>query len=59
MDSLIEEFLDDNSPVDMEEGVNNYDDDDKEITAGNEDKCVIPRDITDNENKIFRIPWIR
>ena len=32
----------------MGEGVNNEDDDDKEITAENEDESVINRDITEN-----------
>ena len=35
MDKVIEEFPDDTSPIDIEEGVNNEDNDEKEITANN------------------------
>ena len=38
----------------MEEGVNNEDDDEKEITADNEDEYVIHRDITENEKETNR-----
>ena len=41
MDKLIEKFPYDTSPIEMEEGVNNKDDDKKEITAENEDEGEI------------------
>ena len=49
MDKVIEEFPDDTSPVEMEGGVNNEDDDEKE--TDNEDEGVIHRDITENEHE--------
>ena len=48
MDKLIEEFPDDTSSVEMEKGLNNEDEDEKEITSENEYEGVIHRDITDN-----------
>ena len=48
MDKLIEEWPDDTSTVDMDEGLNNEYDDKKEITAENEDESVIQIDITEN-----------
>ena len=51
LDKVIEECPDDTSPVDMEEGVNNEDDDEKEIMAQNEYEGVIHRYITDNEKE--------
>ena len=46
LDKVIEGYTDNTSPVEMEEGVNNEDDDEKE--TDNEDEGVIHRDITDN-----------
>ena len=49
LDKVIEEFPDDTSPVDMEEGLNNEDDDEKEITVENEDEGEIHRNIIEYE----------
>ena len=49
MYKLIIECPDDATPADMEEGVNNEDEDEKEITEENEYEGVIYRDITDYE----------
>ena len=38
MDKVIEEFPDDTSPIEIEEGVNNEYDEEKEITAKNVDE---------------------
>ena len=43
----------------MEEGVNNEDYDEKEITPDNEYEGVIQRDITEYKKKLCGIPWIR
>ena len=51
MEKVIEEFPDDNSPVEMEEGVNNEDNDKKEITSENEYQGVIHRDIIEYEKE--------
>ena len=36
-------------PIDMKEGVNNEDNDEKEIIPQNEDECLIHINITKNE----------
>ena len=51
MDKVIEECPYDTSPIDMVEGVNNGDDDEKERTAENEDEGEIHRDMTEYEKE--------
>ena len=49
LNKVTEECSDETSPIKMEEGVNNEEDDEKEITSDNEDEGVIHRNITENE----------
>ena len=49
MYKIIEEFPDYTSPVDTEEGVNDKNDEKKEIISENGYEGVIHRDITENE----------
>ena len=51
MDKVIEEYPDETCPIEMGGGVNNEDDDKKEITADNEYEGVIHRNFTDNEKE--------
>ena len=54
LDKIIEEFPDDTYPIEMEEGVNNEYDDEKEITSKNEDECEIHRNMTEYEKETNR-----
>ena len=54
MDKLIEKCPDETYPVETDEGVNNEDDDEKEITSENEDGGVVHINITENEKETIR-----
>ena len=51
MDKVIGECPDDTSSIDIQEGVHNKDDDEKEITADNEDEGVKHRDVIEYEKE--------